>query len=192
LDDLADIFQMPGGAKPRPTKAKGKPTGEPRPAPAPARAAVEAESRAVEVLPPVLPKRMYQPKGMVDSRGQFMPFPEVDLNEIEMLASVGMTTKQIADALGVQPGTFGRMQKNDPVITEAVERGVARGVKMVTDSLFQNALKGNVAAQIFFLKNKAGWQDRQELDQRIETTHKMSFEDAVNALKAAGIDAGKI
>jgi hypothetical protein len=121
-----------------------------------------------------------------------MPFPEVDLNEIEMLASVGMTTKQIADALGVQPGTFGRMQKNDPVITEAVERGVARGVKMVTDSLFQNALKGNVAAQIFFLKNKAGWQDRQELDQRIETTHKMSFEDAVNALKAAGIDAGKI
>jgi len=109
-----------------------------------------------------------------------------------MMASVGMSTKQIADALHLAPSQFGKMMQSDPVVKEAVDRGVARGVKIITDSLFQNAVKGNVAAQIFWLKNKAAWKDTQELEQRIESTHKMSFEDAVSALKAAGIDPSKV
>jgi hypothetical protein len=109
-----------------------------------------------------------------------------------MMASVGMTTKQIADALKLPPTTFGKLVKNDPTVQEAIDRGTSRGIKMVTDSLFQNALKGNVAAQIFFLKNKGGWADKQELDQRLQVDTKMNFEDAVEALKAAGIDPSKI
>jgi hypothetical protein len=63
---------------------------------------------------------------------------------------------------------------------------------MVTDALFGMAMKGNVAAAIFWLKNKGGWSDRQELDQRLQVENKMSFEAAVEALKAAGIDPGKV
>lgn len=103
-----------------------------------------------------------------------------------------MTTKQIAEALAVPPTVFGRMVTNDPYIQEAIDRGQARGIRMVTDSLFQNAMKGNVAAQIFYLKNRAAWQDKQELDQRLQVENKMSFEAAVDALKAAGIDPGKV
>lgn len=152
------------------------------------------DSPAQEVLPPVTPrpKRIHQVPDIVDAKGSVQKYPKVDLDEIEMMASVGMTTKQIADALHLAPSVFGKMQTNDPYITEAVERGKARGVKMVTDSLFQNAMKGNVAAQIFWLKNRGQWQDKQELDQRLEVSNKMSFEDAVEALKAAGIDPGKV
>lgn len=147
-----------------------------------------------EVLPPVAPrpKREYEPKDMVATNGKEYGLPKVDLDEIEMMASVGMTVKQIADALHLSPSVFGRLVKNDPVVQEAIDRGQARGVKMVTDALFQNAMKGNVAAQIFYLKNKAAWADKQELDQRLQVENKMSFDDAVEALKAAGIDPSKV
>lgn len=152
------------------------------------------EEPAQEILPPVAPrpKREYEPKDMVAESGKPYSLPKVDLDEIEMMASVGMTTKQIADALHLSPSVFGRLVKNDPVVQEAIDRGQARGVKMVTDALFQNAMKGNVAAQIFYLKNKAAWADKQELDQRLQVENKMSFEDAVEALKAAGIDPSKV
>lgn len=146
-----------------------------------------------EILPPEPRKpRAYEPKDMVSASGQTYSLPKVDLDEIEMMASVGMTVKQIADALHLSPSVFGRLVKNDPVVQEAIDRGTARGVKMVTDSLFQNAMKGNVAAQIFWLKNRGSWQDKQELDQRLQVENKMSFEDAVEALKAAGIDPSKV
>lgn len=145
-----------------------------------------------EVLPAPRPSRVYDPKPMTTSAGQNYPLPRVDLDEIEMMASVGMTTKQIAEALHINPSVFGRLLTNDPVVQEAVDRGLARGIKMVTDSLFQNAMKGNVAAQIFWLKNKGQWADKQELDQRLQVENKMSFETAVEALKAAGIDPDKV
>ena len=157
----------------------------------------------VEILPPdeptplaaqvaPRPRRMHQPAPQTDKRGTTKTFPKVDLEEIEAMASVGMTTKQIAEALSIPPSIFGRMVTNDPYIQEAVDRGLARGTRMVTDALFGMAMKGNVAAAIFWLKNKGGWSDRQELDQRLQVENKMSFEAAVEALKAAGIDPGKV
>lgn len=140
----------------------------------------------------VIPARTHQVKPQTDARGQMQTFPKVDLDEVEAMACVGLTQTQMADALHINSSVFGRMVKNDPVLIEAIERGKARGVKMVADALFANALKGNVAAQIFTMKARAGWSDRQEID--LKTTHevKMSFDDAVQALKAAGIDPDKV
>lgn len=149
-----------------------------------------------EVLPAVVdtvPQSVvHEPKPYIDETGRKFQLPKVDLAEVEMMSSVGMTTKQIADALGIPPGQFGKLAKNDPYVAEAIEKGQARGVRMVTDALFGNALKGNVAAQIFFLKNKGGWADKQELEQRVQVETRMSFEDAVEALKAAGVDPSKV
>lgn len=149
-----------------------------------------------EVLPAIVdtvPESVvHEPKPYIDEAGRKFQLPKVDLAEVEMMSSVGMTGKQIADALGIPPGQFGKLAKNDPYVAEAIEKGQARGVRMVTDALFQNALKGNVAAQIFFLKNKAAWADKQELEQRVQVETRMSFEDAVEALKNAGIDPGKV
>jgi hypothetical protein len=186
---IPDFDAPPAPAsKPASKKAKSKPVQKP----------VQEILEDADPLPllkdakPVLAPNPHQPRDLVDDAGRVYALPKVDLSEVEMMASVGMTTKQIADALKLPPTTFGKLVKNDPTVQEAIDRGTSRGIKMVTDSLFQNALKGNVAAQIFFLKNKGGWADRQELDQRLQVDTKMNFEDAVEALKAAGIDPSKI
>jgi hypothetical protein len=141
---------------------------------------------------PVLAPQPHQPRDLIDDAGRVYALPKVDLSEVEMMASVGMTTKQIADAMRIPPTTMGKLIKNDPTVQEAIDRGTSRGVKMVTDSLFNLALKGNVAAAIFWLKNKGGWQDKTDIDQRLQVETKMSFDDAVEALKAAGIDPSKL
>ena len=185
---IPDFDAPPAPASTRKPKAKSKPVQKP----------VQEIVEDADPLPllkdakPVLAPNPHQPRDVIDDAGRVYAQPKVDLSEIEMMASVGMTTKQIADALKLPPTTFGKLVKNDPTVQEAIDRGTSRGIKMVTDSLFQNALKGNVAAQIFFLKNKGGWADRQELDQRLQVDTKMNFEDAVEALKAAGIDPSKI
>lgn len=185
---IPDFDAPPAPVSSRKPKAKSKPVQKP----------VQEIVEDADPLPllkdakPALAPNPHQPRDVIDDAGRVYAQPKVDLSEIEMMASVGMTTKQIADALKLPPTTFGKLVKNDPTVQEAIDRGTSRGIKMVTDSLFQNALKGNVAAQIFFLKNKGGWADRQELDQRLQVDTKMNFEDAVEALKAAGIDPSKI
>ena len=185
---IPDFDAPPAPVSSRKPKAKSKPVQKP----------VQEIVEDADPLPllkdakPVLAPNPHQPRDLIDDAGRVFSQPKVDLSEIEMMASVGMTTKQIADALKLPPTVFGKLVKNDPTVQEAIDRGTSRGIKMVTDSLFQNALKGNVAAQIFFLKNKGGWADRQELDQRLQVDTKMNFEDAVEALKAAGIDPSKI
>lgn len=181
---IPDFDAPPAPAtKPAAKKTKAKPVQE---------IVQDEELPPLKDAKPVLPPNPHQPRDLIDESGRVFSQPKVDLSEIEMMASVGMTTKQIADALRLPPTTFGKLVKNDPTVQESIDRGTSRGVKMVTDSLFQNALKGNVAAQIFFLKNKGGWADKQELDQRLQVDTKMSFDDAVEALKAAGIDPSKI
>ena len=181
LPDLAmDSPPLAPAAKRKPAKKpKAKPVQE------------EEELPEVEILPP-LPKRIHEARDLIDDAGRVFKQPKVDLSEVEAMASVGMTTKQIADALKLPPSVFGKLIKNDPTVQEAIDQGTSRGIKMVTDSLFGMALKGNVAAAIFFLKNKGGWADRQELHQQLQVETKMSFDDAVEALKAAGIDPSKI
>jgi hypothetical protein len=57
-------------------------------------------------------------------------------------------------------------KKENVELVEAINRGKAQGIETITNALFETAQAGNVAAQIFYLKNrdKDGWKDRQELD----------------------------
>ena len=194
MSDPFDSISIPDFDAPQAPARTRKPKAKSKPVQKPVQEIVE-DADPLPMLKdakPVLAPNPHQPRDLVDDAGRVYALPKVDLSEVEMMASVGMTTKQIADALKLPPTTFGKLVKNDPTVQEAIDRGTSRGIKMVTDSLFQNALKGNVAAQIFFLKNKGGWADRQELDQRLQVDTKMNFEDAVEALKAAGIDPSKI
>ena len=53
-------------------------------------------------------------------------------------------------------------------MSEAINRGRAAGIKMVTNALFESAMAGNVAAQIFFLKNRAPEEWRDKVDIAVE------------------------
>ena len=89
---------------------------------------------------------------------------ELDLEQVENLASRGLGTTQIARALGVSWDTIDRNRKRSADFEDALKRGQARGLAQVTNSLFTSATDGNVTAQIFYLKNQdpKTWKDRVE------------------------------
>jgi hypothetical protein len=88
------------------------------------------------------------------------------IKKAERYAAQGLTGGQIAIILGMSHYTLIEKKKENVELVEAINRGKAQGIETITNALFETAQAGNVAAQIFYLKNrdKDGWKDRQELD----------------------------
>ena len=84
----------------------------------------------------------------------------LDLEKIEDLADKGLTLEQIAAALGIDVRTLYNHRKKFREVGEAINRGAANGIATIANKLFEAANNGNVTAQIFFLKARAGWCDQ--------------------------------
>lgn len=84
--------------------------------------------------------------------------------QAEEYASEGMTMEQIADSLGMGASTLYEKKAEFPEFLESIKKGQAQGIHEITNALFQSGKKGNLGAQIFYLKNRAGWRDKQEVD----------------------------
>jgi transcriptional regulator with XRE-family HTH domain len=82
------------------------------------------------------------------------------------LAQEGLTEEQIAERLGVGITTLSRWKNEHPEFREALKVSKDEADAKVVESLYKQALKGNVTAQIFWLKNRqpAKWRDRQEVE----------------------------
>jgi predicted sugar kinase len=93
---------------------------------------------------------------------------EFDLNEVERLASLGLTEEQIGLALGVSPDTMTRRKQDTAEFAEAIKRGKALGIGHVTNKLRELIDSGNPTSTLFFLKCKAGWNEQAEIERRIE------------------------
>ena len=100
----------------------------------------------------------------------------LDLDQVERLASQGLGTTQIARALGVSWNTIDRNRKRSGDFEDAIKRGTARGLATVTNSLYQSANDGNVTAQIFYLKNRDSnaWADK------VETTFNVDLKNVID------------
>ena len=94
-----------------------------------------------------------------------------DYEMVEQLAAQGNTQDQISAAMGYSSNYISNRKKNDPKLKEALERGQAKGVLQVTNALFQSAINGNLGAQCFYLKNRAGWKDRFDIDANTSHQH---------------------
>jgi len=86
----------------------------------------------------------------------------------EAYASQGLTSEQIALALGIGESTLYDKQNEFKEFAEAIKRGKGRGIQRVTNKLYEKALEGDNTAMIFYLKNRAGWQDKIEKETIIE------------------------
>ena len=104
-------------------------------------------------------------------RPRFEVTPEV-CEQVENLAAQGLTVDQIALVLGVSHWTIYERQNEYPEFSDAIKRGRGKGIANVTNALYEKATvdKDNTA-MIFYLKNRAGWVDKQEVQSTVEQRH---------------------
>tara|TARA_R100001443_G_scaffold99060_1_gene106189 strand:+ start:259 stop:744 length:486 start_codon:yes stop_codon:yes gene_type:complete len=88
----------------------------------------------------------------------------IDIVELERLAGMGLSERQIASALDISNSTLTR-KKHIKQIEHALKKGRAKAVALVSSKLFDNAMEGKETSAIFFLKNRdpENWRDRQEV-----------------------------
>ena len=104
----------------------------------------------------------------------------LDHNEIERLAGMGLNERQICASLGINPSTLTR-KKHIKSIKQALEKGRASAIAQVSSQLFNNAMEGKETSAIFFLKNRDpdNWKDRNIL----ETNHTINLSHVINSAK---------
>ena len=136
-------------------------------------------------------------------RPKFEITDEVLLN-VENLMTKGLTKEQAAGMLGVSVSTFMLHQSENSEFSEAIKRGQARGIDAVTNALFENAtVDRNVPSIIFYLKNRAGWVDKQEVATTVEQKHVIdltripddqlkSIEDAFSRIDVGTGESGEV
>ena len=104
-------------------------------------------------------------------RPRFEITDEVLLN-VENIMTKGLTKEQASGMLGVSLSTFMLHQSENSEFSDAIKRGQARGIDAVTNALFEKAtIDRDNTAMIFFLKNRAGWVDKQEVATTVEQKH---------------------
>ncbi len=83
---------------------------------------------------------------------------------VEGWARDGLTNEQIADNLNIGKTTFYKLLKEHSELSELLKKGKENIDYQVENALLQNALNGNITAQIFWLKNRkpTKWKDKIE------------------------------
>ena len=83
---------------------------------------------------------------------------------LEGWARDGLTNEQIAHNVGINPDTLYRWKNDFPEISEALKKGKDVVDFEVENALLEECKKGNVTAQIFWLKNRRSdkWRDKPE------------------------------
>ncbi len=89
----------------------------------------------------------------------------IDIAKVEALASQNMGVMEICRTLGVGWDTFNKNRKRKSELSEAYERGRAKGLERATFRLMEQIDDGNFQAIQFYLKNTDSdkWKDRQEV-----------------------------
>lgn len=96
-------------------------------------------------------------------------YSPVILPVVRACATFGGTAEEIANYLNIPWGSFKRWIYAEPVLREALKRGRDASDERVIESLYQQALAGNVGAICFWLKNRrpSEWRDVQNVDAAI-------------------------
>jgi transposase len=120
----------------------------------------------------------------------------IDYKKLYNLAKIGLSEEQIATSLGISASTVTRRKRDDEQFDRTLKAGKQKGIDAVTNALFEGATgdKPSTSAQIFFLKNRAGWRDKTEVDANLsgDVTVNHDIDAALQSLIDAGIDPAKL
>lgn len=83
----------------------------------------------------------------------------IDLKEVEAHAARGLDLESIALSMGFSARTLHRNMAQSSEVTEAIARGRAAGQKLVSNALFNQAVKGHVEAAKFYLARRCDWRE---------------------------------
>jgi hypothetical protein len=107
-------------------------------------------------------------------------FTGEEITQLEALAAV-LTKGQIADYFGISETTLRAVEERQPEVSDAYKKGRVRQCASMGSNLIQLAKKGNVAANIFYLKTQAGWKESEPEAQEIPPINIIVDGNAVNA-----------
>lgn len=133
----------------------------------------------------------------------------IDIAKVEALASQNMGVMEICRTLGVGWDTFNKNRKRKSELSEAYERGRARGLERATFRLMEQIDDGNFQAIQFYLKNTDSdkWKDRQEVvnatinlndvltgakERIVDNMATMPKPKVINAVKSTSTDLDKL
>ena len=80
--------------------------------------------------------------------------------KVSHLAGLGVPQDDIASIIGCAPKTLRKHFRAE------LDRGVAEANAIISGCLFAAAKGGNTTAQIFWMKTRGGWRERQPADDR--------------------------
>lgn len=93
------------------------------------------------------------------AKGQYQKWLEKEnLVLIQGWKMNGLTDEQIASNIGIAPRTLERWKKQHGQIGRALKVGHTQANFIIENELFSKAMKGNITAMIFWLKNN--WRDK--------------------------------
>jgi len=82
-----------------------------------------------------------------------------DLDRVTELIKCGASVEYVAYSLGCSGGEFNVAVNNSERLKEAIKKGQALDDFEITSKFREMALSGNIAAGIWYSKNKMGWKD---------------------------------
>jgi len=96
--------------------------------------------------------------------------------------SQGSSTVKACKAVDITPATFWNWRQDDKELDKQVNGVIASRTQIVEDALYMAAMKGNITAQIFWLKNRASdrWADKYDHSGKIDLTFKLLDVDMKN------------
>jgi len=77
---------------------------------------------------------------------------------VQLHATIGTQQHVIADILGIDAKTLRKHYR------EELDQSMAQANAQIGGALFNKAKGGDTAAMIFWMKTRAGWRERQEID----------------------------
>ncbi len=95
-----------------------------------------------------MPKRGAEPHKPTDATRQ----------TVQLHATVGTPQEVIADVLGIDSKTLRKWYR------EELDQSLAKANAQIGGSLFNKAKGGDTAAMIFWMKTRAGWREKQDID----------------------------
>ena len=112
-------------------------------------------------------------------RSDKMELSEDDIKKLESMAGLGLTVANMAAILGMSKKTLERRMAEDESIRDALERGRGITSNNVAKSAYKQAMSGNTAMTIFWLKTRMGWKEteRHEVKQTINLNYNLDDEE---------------